>query len=209
MVKQVVAWDKDRFVGGIHEADEEVQETVLIVVHPTDIPIYHVRSTSRHWWAGEDFGERAVAVVVEQGIGLVVRTDKQVEVTVVVVVAPPTAIRGAAGGWHQLGAGKHPREHAVALIMVKLIAAAGSVGHEQVGKAVIVIVAPGGGCCPLGPGVGGNDVGENPAERAVPVIVVKEVFSCGHVGADHEQVRVAVIVVVLPDSAKTVLNNVI
>src|SRR5215813_6067391 len=91
-----------------------------------------------------DRGERAVAVIViehvVEGSGIAGRDD-QVEVTVVVVVAPGTAVLLA--GTLRHGCLVDQSEGAVALVVIEVVGGGcGGRANEQVEPAIVVVVAP-------------------------------------------------------------------
>ena len=118
-------------VGVVHQVDVEV--SVLVVVEPLD-----VETLAAVIDAGglADLDEGAAAVVAEELV-VEVRGDVQVQVTVVVVVAPAGAVAG-------LGERTDLTE-AAALVVAVEVQHAGQVRREQVGVAVVVVVAPQGG----------------------------------------------------------------
>ncbi len=188
----VVAIDAGDRLGGATAGRTRVQDvevTVAVVVAPRHTARVHAGETG-------DLGEGAGAVVaINAGharVGGAVGTgDQQVEVTVVVVIAPRRAAEAQVGH-----CGGDLGERSVAVVTIErgiLPAAADPAGQQQIEVTVIVVVAP--YCCAL---VGCSQTDAAVHEDAAVVAVNAARTVVAGVDPDDHQIEVAIVVVVAP-----------
>jgi len=170
--------------------DEQIQVAVVVVVAPA-AAVGERGVTDDD--AIRDPGKRAVSPVpIEEVVLILAVGDEQVEITIVVVVAPG-GTEGLAGVVDNRTL-SDPLEYAASQVAIQEVVLVPTIGHEQVESAVVVVVPPRGG--ERGTAVTDDGPFVDLGEGAVTVVEVEEVVVVALVG--YEEVEVAVVVAVAP-----------
>src|SRR5207244_1269716 len=101
--------------------------------------------------------------------------DNQVRVTVIVEIPPRTTPPLGARWQDKLRTGCHFGKRADASVVIQAVLGATAASDEEIGQAVVVIIAPCAAANALWPLVSGHGVGEDAREGAVAVVVIQEV----------------------------------
>ena len=185
----VVAIKKVSLVGCI--GYKEIQISVIVIVAPGAAHGAPAIGDDR---AGDDPGEGAVMIVVIENVIASVRTDEQIQIPIIIVVAPGGAKRISNIGCD--AACCHFGEGAVAVIMVEKVFLA-IIGNKQIEKAIIIVITPRAafGIAYVSCDCACGDSGES----AVTIVVVKKIACATAIG--DEQIKETVIIIIAPSAS--------
>ncbi len=130
---------KEKIILVLFVGDKEIEVAVIVVVAPGAAARI---ASALHGRSRGDLAECSIAMVaVKQIIAAQANRDEQIQVAVVVVIAPDRPFRVAIVCRNRPSG--YAREGAVAVVMIQIIERRAKVAHEQVQEPIVIVIGPG------------------------------------------------------------------